>query len=86
MIESYQIKNSREGRQGTLIHCFLYFFCYMMPSEIIGSKVQNRQRNFLPRSIVKLWQPSPQSAVGTKTLPRFKKQPDKLREENFISS
>lgn len=86
MIEIYQIKSSREVRQGTVIHYFVYFFCCMMPSEIAGSKVQNRQRNFLPLSIVKLWQPLPQSAAGTKTLPRFKKQPDKFTEENFTSS
>lgn len=71
MTQSYQIKSSREGRQGKVIHPFLHF-CYMLPSEKTGWKVQNRQGNFLPWSQAKLWQPLPQGIVGTETRPRFK--------------
>lgn len=72
MLEIYQKVAERIDREQSYTLFFSFYFCYMMPSEIKGSKVQNRQRSFLPWSIVKLWQPLLQSTVGTKMLPGFK--------------
>lgn len=84
MTDSYQIKSSRKGRQGKAIHLFLHCY-YMLPIAKTGWKVQNRQENFLPWSLTKLWQPLPQGVVGTETLLRFKSNQRSLEKQSPLA-